>query len=405
MIQRHIEGPLQEALADTPVVLLVGARQTGKSTLAQTLVPPSRYLTLDDATILASARAAPSEFVAGFDHLVVIDEVQRSPGLLSAIKASVDRRRSAGRFLLTGSANVMMMPQIADSLVGRMEHLTLWPLSQGEISKHKEGFLDAIWADRLPSGAGGMSLAQLVERVTRGGYPVAYSRTEARRRAWFRSYVTGVVQRDVRDLTRIEGLTALPRLLAVLAARAASVLNLADVSRDLGVPYTTAQRYVALLETVFLIRAVPAWSGNLGHRVTKTHKVVFVDPALAAALLHASAARLVKDGTLAGRLIENFIVMELVKQASWHSDEPQIYHFRTPKGAEVDVVLEVDGRVVGVEIKASDSVTDGDFRGLRALAQLAGRRFHRGLVLYRGERIVPFAPNLHAAPLSAVWAW
>jgi predicted AAA+ superfamily ATPase len=405
MIRRHIGANLTAAIGDTPVVLLVGARQTGKSTIARTLVPKNRYVTLDDATTLASAKADPTAFVEQFDTLVAIDEVQRVPELFLAMKAVVDRRRRPGRFLLTGSANVLMIPRIADSLVGRMEILTLWPLSQGEIARREEGFLDVLSGDRLPSAPLRTGRMGILDRVLRGGYPVAYRRDETRRRAWFGSYVTGVLQRDIRDLANIEGLTALPRLLALLAAQTSGLLNLASINNAVGISYTTLQRYMSLLQTTFLIRTVPAWSKNLGKRATKTPKVLFGDTGLAASLLGFSRTRLETDQGVFGRLFENFVTMELVKQASWHPKRPEVFHFRSQKGAEVDVVLEVDGRIIGVEVKAAENLSGDDFRGLSILEDMVGRRFHRGIVLYTGKRILPFGQRLHAVPASALWKW
>ena len=405
MIRRHIETNLKAALGDTPVALLVGARQTGKSTLARTLVPKNRYMTLDDATTLASAKADPTAFVEQFDTLVAIDEVQRVPELFLAMKAIVDRRRRPGRFLLTGSANVLMIPRIADSLVGRMEHLTLWPLSQGEIAGRREGFVDVLLGARLPSAPLEVRRREILGRVLCGGYPPVYRRDEDRRRAWFGSYVTGVLQRDIRDLANIEGLTALPRLLVLLAARTSGVLNLASINSAVGISYTTLQRYMSLLETTFLIRTVPAWSRNLGNRATKTPKLLFADTGLAAALLGLSRERLEADREVFGKLFENFVTMELVKQASWHMKRPEVFHFRSQKGAEVDVVLEVDGRIIGIEVKTAENLSGDDFRGLSILEDMAGRRFHRGIVLYMGNRIVSFGSKLHAVPSSALWKW
>jgi uncharacterized protein len=405
MIRRHIEANLKAALADTPVVLLVGARQTGKSTLARTFVPKNRYVTLDDATTLASAKADPTAFVEQFDTLVAIDEVQRVPELFLAMKAVVDRRRRPGRFLLTGSANVLMIPRIADSLVGRMELLTLWPLSQGEIARHEEGFLDVLLGDRLPSAPLRVGRMEIFDRVLRGGYPLAYRRDESRRRAWFGSYVTGVLQRDIRDLAHIEGLTALPRLLTLLAAQSSGLLNLASINNAVGISYTTLQRYMSLLQTTFLIRTVPAWSKNLGKRATKTPKLMFADTGLAASLLGFSHTRLETDQGVSGQLFENFVTMELVKQASWHTKRPEVFHFRSQKGAEVDVVLEVDGRIIGIEVKMAENLSGDDFRGLSILEDMVGRRFHRGIVLYSGRRVVPFGQRLHAVPASTLWKW
>jgi predicted AAA+ superfamily ATPase len=386
-------------------VLLVGPRQAGKSTLAKTLVPADRYVTLDEATTLAAAQRDPAGFLTPFDELTVIDEVQRAPDLLRAVKIAVDRRRRPGRFLLTGSANVLLVPRVSESLAGRMELLTLYPLSQGEIERRREGFLDAAFADRLPKTPRSPERGEIARRILRGGFPDAYARPEARRRRWFASYVMAILERDVRELAHIERLTAMPDLLTLLAARAGGLLNLADIGRGIGLPYATLQRYMALLQTTFLIRLLPAWATNLGSRVTKAPKVAFVDTGLAGALLQLTEARLLGEPVLWGGLLENFVGLELLKQASWHADPPQLFHFRTPKGAEVDLVLERHGHVVGVEVRSAQTVTAEDFKGFRALAELAGRRFHRGLVLHLGGQTAAFGPNLQAVPLTALWEW
>lgn len=405
MLRRGIEGVLKEALIDTPVVLLTGARQAGKSTLAQSLVPEDRYYTLDDATLLAAAQADPTAFVGRHAGTVVIDEIQRVPELLLAIKASVDRDRRAGRFLLTGSAKIQFVPRVAESLVGRMEIFTLWPFSQGEIGGHREGFLDAIRRERLPGPPAPVPSDEMAERVVRGGYPAVYAWAERRRAAWLRSYVTGVLERDIRELTTIEALAALPRLVALLATRVATLVNLADVSRSVGIPHTTLQRYMALLDRTFLVHQMPAWGMKLGARVVKSGKLLFADTGLATALLHLTATRLLAE-PIGGPLLENFVIMELRKQGSWLEEQPQLYHFRTPKGMEVDVVVEFDaGEVIGIEVTRSQTVRAEDFRGLHEFAKLAGRRFRGGVILYLGRKVVPFGKNLYAVPMPALWEW
>lgn len=405
MLRRGIEGPLKEALADTPAVLLTGARQVGKSTLARTLVPEDRYFTLDDATVLAAAQTDPVAFINRHDGRVVIDEVQRVPGLLLAIKASVDRDRRPGRFVLTGSTNIRFIPRVADSLVGRMEILTLWPLSQGEIMERLGGFLGAIARERLPGAPATVTIEEVANRIVRGGYPAVYTWSERRRAAWLRSYVTGVLERDVRELASIEATAALSRLVTLLATRVATLVNLADVSRTAGIPHTTLQRYMALLERTYLIHQVPGWGTKLGSRVLKSAKLLFADTGLATALLHLSAARLPME-QISGPMLENFVIMELCKQASWHEERPQLYHFRTPKGIEVDIVVErEDGETIGIEVTQSQTVTGADFRGLKEFAKLAGKRFRAGIVLYLGRKVVPFGKSLHAVPMAALWEW
>jgi predicted AAA+ superfamily ATPase len=228
--------------------------------------------------------------------------------------------------------------------------------------------------------------------------------TESRRRAWFNSYITTILQRDVRDIANIEGLTMLPRLLAILAARTSGLLNMADVSRTVALPYVTLHRYMSLLETTFLTQSLPAWSSNLTRRLSRTPKIMLSDTGLACALLGLNEARLDKDGELLGPLLENFIAMELRKLASWSITSPQIFHFRTGSGQEVDAVLEdATGRIVGIESKSSATIKADDFKGLRQLAELSGEKFVRGIVLYTGDNVIPFAANMHALPVNSLW--
>lgn len=409
MLARHAAARLRTALADRPVVLLHGARQTGKTTLARVVAEEigARYVTLDDLTVLSAARGDPAGFLAGSPQPLVLDEVQRAPELLVAIKAVVDRKRTPGRFLLTGSANVLLLPRVAESLAGRMEIVKLWPFSQGEMAGAAEGFIDAVFGDEPPALARPSSPSALTDRVLAGGYPEAVPIESAeRRRAWFDAYVTTILQRDVRDLARIEGLTELPRLLALLASRPMAQLNYADLSRGTGLPQSTLKRYFALLETVFLVRLLPPWYANIGKRLVKTPKVLLTDSGLAAHLMGIDDARLAQDRTLLGGLLESFVAMELVKQTGWSVDPPALYHFRTHEGDEVDLVLERrGGALVGIEVKSAATVTAADFKGLRTLAEVAGRRFRRGIVLYTGAEIVPFGAELYAVPVDALWRW
>ncbi len=410
MIRRNITTPLLDALADNPVVLLHGARQTGKSTLVQWLASeghPARYLTLDDPVVLAAICEDPSGFLAAVEGPIVLDEVQRAPGLFLAIKTAVDRDRRAGRFLLTGSANVMQLPRLSESLVGRMEVLTLWPMSQGEIEAVKEDFIDVVFSDVLWSKIKiRENMSELVGRMLRGGYPAVLSRTsEARQKAWFGSYLTTILQRDVRDLANIEGLTQLPRLLTLLAARAASLLNFSELSRSIAFPQTTLKRYLALLESTFMVQTLPAWSGNLGKRLVKAPRLILNDTGLLAYLLGLSRERLADNTTLVGPLLQNFVVMELRKQVPWSRTQAQLFHFRTQTGHEVDLLLEdAAGRLVGIEIKASATINSRDFKGLRALAEATGRRFHRGVVLYTGAETIPFGERFHDLTVSVLWS-
>lgn len=411
MIRRHLTEQLLQALSDTPAVLINGARQTGKSTLVQSVAatnPGHQYLTFDDPGVLAAAKRDPNGFIAGFNTPVTLDEVQHVPELFPVIKAAIDRKREAGRFLLTGSANVMLLPKLSESLAGRLELLKLWPFSQGEMNGVREDFIDTLFSRQPVWSMGkssGLQRAELFEKILAGGYPLAVARNAgARRKAWFQSYLTTILQRDVRDLTHVADVTAVPRLLSVVAARAGGLLNFADLSRTLALPQTTLKRYFALLEATFLVQLLRPWSSNVGQRLIQTPKVYLDDTGLLAHLLGVTVDRLSLDGTLAGGVLENFALMELRKQSAWSETQPEFFFWRTAAGQEVDIVLEDRaGRLVGIEIKAGATLGGNDVRGLQVMAQAVGKRWVRGVVLYTGNEVIPFASNLHGLPVSHLW--
>ena len=425
MILRHITSALIEALSDNPVVFLGGARQTGKSTLAQWLASSktkvrgksysAKYLTLDNSVVLSAVQSDPSGFIANAGENLIIDEVQRVPELFLAIKAEVDKKRIPGRFFLTGSADVMLLPTVTESLTGRLEILTLWPFSRGEIEGRKENFIDNIFSEEkkfsVSSSSESIGRDDLIKHIVLGGFPEALNRdsypkdpSDERRRAWFESYVTSIIQRDILNLSSIEGATAIPRLFSILTHRTMTLMNFSELSRISGFPQSTLKRYIALLETTFLIQTLPAWSRNLNKRLLKTPKLYVCDTGLACAMLGINEERLLSDGMLLGPLLENFIITEIRKELVWSVVKPKMYHLRTLTGQEVDLVLEdASGMLVGIEIKSSSAVNAGDFKGLKALAELAGKEFIRGVILYAGSESVPFGKNLWALPVSSLW--
>jgi len=412
MLRRHIIDRLLDGLADTPAVLVNGARQTGKSTLVQSaeLAEQSRqYLTFDDPGILAAAKRDPNGFVAGLNAPVTLDEVQHVPELFPVIKAAIDRNRQSGRFLLTGSANVMLLPKLSESLAGRMEVLTLWPFSQGEMRGVRESFVDTLFSQKSVGWTGKTAPVrreELLETILAGGYPLAVVRQNATRRdAWFQSYVMTMLQRDIRDLANIADVTAVPRLLSVVGARAGGLLNFADLSRSVALPQTTLKRYFALLEATFLVQLLRPWARNLGKRIIQTPKIYLNDTGLLAHLLGATVDRLKAEGNLAGAVLENFVLMELRKQSTWSATQPELFYWRTASGQEVDVVLEDRaGRIAGLEVKAAATLSGNDVRGLQVLATAAGKHWVRGVVLYAGTEVIPFSGNLHGVPLSRLWS-
>lgn len=404
---RLVLSRLTEALADTPVVLIHGPRQSGKTTLARVVGDAAgyAYISFDDDVLRASAQADPVGFVADLPDNVVLDEVQRVPGLFTSIKAAVDRDRRPGRFILTGSANVLLVPKLADSLAGRMEILRLYPLAQAELARTQPGFLEGLFGAKFKSGSRPRLGRELAERVAAGGYPAALARSTARRRAaWYRDYIDTLVQRDVRDLARISALDALPRLMALVAGQTARLLNVAELAAPFQLSRPTIRDYVTLLERIFLLEELPSWHSNRLNRLIKTPKVHLGDTGLACALLGVQAATLVADRALLGQLLETFVYQELRRQASWEEDPVAFHHFRDKDGAKVDIVLErTSQQVAGIEVKAAATVTAADFKGLRKLKEAAGKRFAAGVVLYDGEVTAPFGDGLFAVPIRALW--
>lgn len=389
--------------------MLVGARQTGKSTLVNALVGDhGSYLSLDDAAVLAVARDDPMAFIEGREGTTIIDEVQRAPELFMRIKLSVDRDRRPGRFLVTGSANPLFGPEAAEALAGRMEVLTLWPLSTAEIEGRPGIALvqSLLEEDAPPPIPSPVDREALITRILRGGFPEAIEREDGVRRArWFSSYLTAILEREVRALVDIARLEQLPAVLTYVALRSRGALNRSALGQDLAIPSTSIDRYLTLLERVFLIRRLPAWHNRLAPRLVKAPKLLLCDSGLFCHLLRLEGDRLLSDPISFGLALESFVGMELAKAADVDAGNPRLMHYRTFKGAEVDFILEGgDGRVAAIEVKSSSSVDAADFRRFHRLQEVLGTRFARGVVLYTGEHVLPFGERLEAWPVSTLWA-
>jgi len=403
---RLIEPRLAEALQDTPVVLLAGPRQAGKTTLVKQIAERQqlRYLTMDDELTLLSAREDPVGMIRSLDR-AVIDEIQRAPQLLLAIKKSVDEDRRPGRFLLTGSANLMALPTVADSLAGRMETLSLLPLSQSEIESRSANWIDRAFAGQILKADQPVLGGALVERVIRGGYPEALSRSTAKRRVtWARQYIDAIIQRDVRDVAGIEKLDQLPRFLRALAQTAGQMCNYTQLGAQVGLDGKTVARYVGTFEQMYLLKRIDVWARNRLSRVVKTPKLQFIDSGLLSSLLDLTVHEVQQDRTRFGHLLETFVFGELLKHKSTADGDHCLMYYRDADKVEVDVVIEnAAGALVGVEVKAAATVKQSDLRGLKKLANMAGDSFKMGVLLYDGAETMPLGDGIWAAPLSSLW--
>lgn len=408
-LDRHLTDVIAEALRSEPVVVITGARQAGKTTIVRALARAlgGTYVTLDDAEALAAARADPASMLRGAREPIVIDEFQRVPELLLATKALVDRNRKPGRVVLTGSTRFMSLPRLSETLAGRAAILELWPFSVGETLGVRETFVDDLLAgaslldDAIEPGE-----VDALALACRGGFPVVQGRSARAAARWWDGYVTTVTQRDVLELSRIRRASDLRRILQLAAARTATVLNVSALASDAGgISVSTTNDYLTLLESVYLLHRVPAWSTNLSAKVAHTPKLHVTDTGLAAFLLGLDVRGAdVRRAAAAGPLTETFVVNELKKQLGWSEENVGLFHYRDRSGAEVDAVLETrDGRVAAVEVKAGTRVDATDLRGLELMRDRLGDRFVQGVVLFGGSHAQSRGDRISVLPIRRLW--
>jgi len=408
-IPRHAAVRVTEALADTRIVTVEGPRQAGKSTLCAGIAATRGMpmVTLDDPDVRRAATEDPAGFVAGLGERAFIDELQRVPELVLTLKAEVDRGPRPGRFLVSGSANLLLAPRIGDSLAGRVERVPLRPFTQAEIARAGlPHWLDELWegggAPYVESEAVGS--AAHAQRILAGGFPAVIARAPARRRAWLADYIAALVARDVPDLVSIRRPDLLPVLLRHLAGASGSLVSLRPIAQALAVDEKTVRTYVRLLELLHLIVTVRAWTPGIAGRAVRAPRIFIEDTALLAHLLDVDAARIAADPAVTGRAYETFVAMELARLLPHTAVAPTMHHWRSAHGEEVDVVLENrGGRVIAIEIKAGATIGRGDMRWLARFRSLAGERFVAGLVLCTTRRTTPLGNRIWAVPIEALW--
>lgn len=408
LIPRHVRSQILEALTESRAVALLGARQVGKSTLVRDIAGneyPARFINLDDDATANAACTDPTGFVAEIAGPAVIDEIQRAPGLLLAIKQRLDMDQARGQFLLTGSANILTLPTIADALPGRIDYLNLWPFSQGELHGSQEVFIDRLFAGNPPQVPGApVGRRSVASALVTGGYPEAQGRGGRGRTRFFRSYIASIIGRDLEDVARIQNTENIERLLRVIAVRSGALASFQGMGGKLSLDKNTVRAHTKVLEDLFLVRRLRPWYVNLGSRQVKSPKVYVVDSGLLTFLIGADERRFASDGAIMGAVLESFVAMEMLRQADWADEPVSLFHYRDKQQREVDIVLErSDGEVAGVEVKIAATASSKDFAGLRYLRDKLGARFKAGVVLYTGGETLPFGDRLAAVPISGLW--
>jgi uncharacterized protein len=411
MIDRFVEPLIEEGMDEARIVFVAGARQVGKTTLIRQITRlgggrPMRELSLDDRATREAANADPAGFVAGLGGPAFIDEIHRAPDLLLELKKAVDDDTVPGRFVITGSANVLASKRILDALPGRIDRFTLWPLAQAEIERGRVNVVDALFAGEPPQMSGApVGLAEYANRIVAGGFPEARERRPGRSRTrWFDGYLAGSLERDLRELADVRRADDAEHLLRLLASQTANLFKADPIGRKLGMDHKTVANYVGLLRQMHLVHQLPGWRPGLGAREATTPKVFVSDVGLLCHLLGADARRLLADDQIKGKGCETFVVNEILKQASWAAVETRGYHYQR-RDQDIDLVLENRaGDIACVEVKAAATLSATDWRWLAKLRDARGGSFRAGVVVASVAQTTPLGDRLWAVPYSVLWA-
>jgi len=403
-IKRHIEASINESLSDTPVTIINGPRQSGKTTLLKYIQPAnSTYLTLDNENTLLQAKFDPIGLLNNLDFPILIDEIQRAPELIRTIKLIVDENRQPGAFILTGSANLMTVPKLADSLAGRSEFLELLPFSQSEISQQPSNFISCLKANRFDSiSSANVSNDQLIDKIINGGYPEALTRSDGRKNRWHLSYIKAILNRDIKEIFHLQKIPELEKLLNMLALLSTQQLVLNNLSKNLKLDSKSVDKYIYALESLYIILRIPAWHNNELKRATKQPKIYFIDTGLLCSIRNINRSTLQKDRKLFGVLLENFVASELIKLKTILTNQFQLFHYRDKDKREVDFILTTpENTAIGIEVKASMTVRQDMFKSINYLINSGVLDY--GIVLYTGKDVIKLGPKSVAVPVSYLW--
>ena len=409
MFKRLVEHNIREALQDTPVVYIMGPRQSGKTTVVKNIIDDNWiYITLDDSTQLNLVKSDPIGYIRNLPQgkSIVLDEVQRLPELFVSIKQSVDENRTPGRFLLTGSANALLLPKLSDSLAGRMETILLTTLSEYEILERTPSFLNLVLNGEAPSTKEIRVRNYLINRIISGCFPEPIQREkESRIQSWYNSYLHTLIQKDIRDLGHIEHHSDMTKLLTVLSLYSGRLINFSELGERVNLDRVTVKKYMDLLEQLFLIDSLSPWHTNAYKRLIKSHKLHVVDTGIICASRGLNKEKLIAYPELYGALLETFVFNELKKQSNFIEEKLYFSHYRDKDKVEIDIIIENSlDEIIAIEVKAASTINQKDLTGLKKLKEIAKNRFKIGVLLYDGDHTTSFGENLYAVPIAALWS-
>jgi hypothetical protein len=397
---------VKHALETRRIVMLAGARQCGKTTLAKEICSEDTlYLTLDDAGLRESAENDPNSFVKHTSRTLIIDEIQLVPSLILALKKAVDEDTRPGQFLITGSANLQSLPTVKESLAGRLTKIRLRPLSQGEIRTATPSFLTYAFNQTFEYKSDLVSRDQLIDIALKGGYPEALLLENRDRRKWFRDYINTLLERDLKDIANIQNINIMRALVKVLSSWSSKFMDISQIASGMAVGRPTISSYINALETLYLVERVYPWIKTDYARVGKQDKIFMTDSGLMAGFLGWKPDQVKYDSDRLGKLIETFAFNELATIIDVQDGEYELYHYRDREKREIDFIIErEDGALLAIEIKASSVVYKKNFQHIEWFQQnVAKDRPCIGIVLYSGEHVLPFGPNKWAVPFGLLW--
>jgi len=406
LLKRWQQKPLLNALGTRRIVILAGARQCGKTTLTKQLDSETViYRSLDDNALLKVAIDDPQGFVKHNKKTMIIDEIQRAPELLTAIKKAVDEDTRYGQYLITGSANIQTLPTVKESLAGRVRKIRLRPFTQGELLKKEPRFFERVLNQDFADNKSGYDKSEVLKVAFTGGYPEPLTMNDKERKLWYRDYASTLIENDLKDVANIRRQDSMKDLLAIMAAFSSKLIDKSEITRNFSIAKTTLSDYINALESLYLIERVNPYLKSDYERINKQSKTFMTDTGLMSTVLNWKLDEVILNSDKSGKLMETFVFNQLSAQIDLASEDFNLYHYRDREKREIDFIVECDDEtIIAIEVKAGSSLSNDSAKHLKWFKNnIAKDKKFIGIILYTGENAIPFGENLFAVPMNNLW--